>query len=100
VSGVGGAGEGLSRAVWGRSGGAGRRVRGSRRLSGHCPSLRPPRGRFCLGAHLAIAEAKVFLAVLAQRYTFQLTEPDTTEWVNRVGPVPTNGLPMVVRPLA
>ncbi|KAI8474382.1 MAG: cytochrome P450 [Monoraphidium minutum] len=56
--------------------------------------------RYCLGAPLAFVESKAFLALLAQSYSFTLTEPDTTEWTQQVGLIPTNGLPMVVKPLA
>jgi len=53
--------------------------------------------RYCLGVHLAMAEMKTVLAVLARCYAF--TADNNTEWRQAVGKVPVNGLPMVLTPL-
>lgn len=50
--------------------------------------------RYCLGAALAMAEMKVYLATLARSYDF--TVDNNTEWVQAVGKVPKNGLPIVI----
>lgn len=50
--------------------------------------------RFCAGYLVAMAEMKVLLALLARGYDF---ECDTdTQWVQQVGQVPANHLPMTV----
>lgn len=49
--------------------------------------------RYCLGAALAMAEMKVFLAVLARNYSF--TADNNTEWKPALGFYPANGLPTV-----
>eukprot|EP00877_Chromochloris_zofingiensis_P007884 jgi/Chrzof1/3349/Cz12g21230.t1 len=46
---------------------------------------------YCLGAPLAMAEMKVFLAVLARRYSF--TAGTATEWKMLPYNWPLNGLP-------
>jgi cytochrome P450 len=51
--------------------------------------------RYCLGAALAMAEMKVFLAALARSYDF--TVDNNTEWVQAVGKVPKNGLPVSIK---
>lgn len=58
-----------------------------------CPS-RSPFVRFCVGYSLAMAEMKVFLALLARGY--ELSADFDTEWVQQLGKVPANGLPMRV----
>ncbi|WIA16755.1 hypothetical protein OEZ85_013407 [Tetradesmus obliquus] len=53
--------------------------------------------RYCLGAALAMAEMKTFLALLARQYAFQA---DTaTEWKPALGYYPANGLPLVLSQL-
>ncbi len=54
--------------------------------------------RFCVGAALAMAEMKVFLAVLLRDYDF--TADNNTTWRQAVGSVPDNGLPLSLTPLA
>lgn len=50
--------------------------------------------RFCAGYAVAMAEMKVYLALLARGYDFVC---DTnTEWVQEIGRKPKNGLPMTV----
>eukprot|EP00878_Enallax_costatus_P002591 GHUV01002773.1.p1 GENE.GHUV01002773.1~~GHUV01002773.1.p1 ORF type:complete len:523 (+),score=179.47 GHUV01002773.1:316-1884(+) len=50
--------------------------------------------RFCAGYAVAMAEMKVYLALLARGYDFQC---DTnTEWVQEIGRKPKNGLPMKI----
>ncbi|KAF8059378.1 HISN7 [Scenedesmus sp. PABB004] len=50
--------------------------------------------RFCAGYAVAMAEMKVFLALLARGYDFT-ADTDTT-WRQRIGPQPANGLPLTV----
>lgn len=50
--------------------------------------------RFCAGYAVAMAEMKAFLALLARGYDFE-ADVDTA-WVQRIGRVPANGLPMRV----
>jgi cytochrome P450 len=47
--------------------------------------------RYCLGAYLAQAEMKAFLALYARRYS--ATCDPTTEWHYTIGRTPKNGLP-------
>eukprot|EP00877_Chromochloris_zofingiensis_P014679 jgi/Chrzof1/9465/Cz04g04040.t1 len=54
--------------------------------------------RFCLGAPLAMAEMKVFLAVLARRYSF--TADTDTAWETVPHNWPLNGLPVTVEKVA
>jgi cytochrome P450 len=50
--------------------------------------------RFCAGYAVAMAEMKVYLALLARGYDFAC---DTnTQWKQEIGRVPANGLPMTV----
>lgn len=53
--------------------------------------------RFCLGYHLAQAELKVFMCLLARHYSFSVDAD--TEWIQQVGRTPVNGLPMTVKKL-
>lgn len=55
--------------------------------------------RFCLGYHLAMCEAKVFLAVLARGYSFTLTNPGA-KWTQLIGKIPEDGLPTIVTRVA
>uniref|UniRef100_A0A383WDQ0 Cytochrome P450 n=1 Tax=Tetradesmus obliquus TaxID=3088 RepID=A0A383WDQ0_TETOB len=70
---------------------------------GQKPGAQMPFGhgpRFCAGYAVAMAEMKVFLALLARGYDF---DADTnTQWRQEIGRVPANGLPMTVsrRPAA
>jgi cytochrome P450 len=57
------------------------------------PAPRPPQ-RFCAGYSVAMAEMKVFLALLARGYDY--TADTNTPWVQEVGRVPKNGLPLTV----
>ncbi|KAI8464385.1 MAG: cytochrome P450 [Monoraphidium minutum] len=50
--------------------------------------------RFCAGYSVAMAEMKVFLALLARGYDF--TADTNTEWRQEIGRVPKNGLPMTL----
>lgn len=50
--------------------------------------------RYCLGAALAMAEMKMFLALLARSYSF-IVDNDT-EWKPALGFYPANGLPLVL----
>jgi cytochrome P450 len=61
---------------------------------GRTPGDQMPFGygpRYCLGAYLAQAEMKAFLALYARRYS--ATCDPTTEWHYTVGRTPKNGLP-------
>eukprot|EP00775_Hariotina_reticulata_P007859 gene7859-8055_t len=51
--------------------------------------------RYCLGASLAMAEMKVYLALLARSYQFEAD--NNTKWKPALGYYPENGLPMVVK---
>lgn len=53
------------------------------------PRHRAP--RFCAGAGVAMAEMRVFLALLARGYEFAANID--TEWVQQLGQVPANGMP-------
>lgn len=53
-----------------------------------------PPCRYCLGAALAMAEMKIFLALLARSYDF--TADNDTEWRPALGFYPANGLPLVL----
>lgn len=53
--------------------------------------------RYCLGAALATAEMKVFLALLARHYSFDAD--NNTEWKPALGYFPANGLPLVLTKL-
>eukprot|EP00879_Flechtneria_rotunda_P007705 GHRR01008078.1.p1 GENE.GHRR01008078.1~~GHRR01008078.1.p1 ORF type:complete len:426 (+),score=141.85 GHRR01008078.1:697-1974(+) len=67
---------------------------------GQKPGQQMPFGhgsRYCLGANLAMAEMKVLLALMARYYSF--TADNKTEWVQGVGKVPKNGLPLVLTQL-
>lgn len=50
--------------------------------------------RFCAGYSVAMAEMKVYLALLARHYDFN-ADTNTT-WKQEIGQVPKNGLPMTV----
>lgn len=60
------------------------------KINGRCLVL----CRYCLGAALALAEMKVFLALLARSYSF--TADNNTEWKPALGFYPANGLPLVL----
>eukprot|EP00879_Flechtneria_rotunda_P025615 GHRR01027242.1.p1 GENE.GHRR01027242.1~~GHRR01027242.1.p1 ORF type:complete len:174 (+),score=37.68 GHRR01027242.1:187-708(+) len=51
--------------------------------------------RYCLGAGLAMAEMKVFLALLARHYDF--TADNNTAWKPALGDYPENRLPLVIK---
>jgi hypothetical protein len=53
--------------------------------------------RYCLGAALAMAEMKIFLALLARHYSFEAD--NDTEWKPALGYYPANGLPLVLTQL-
>ncbi|WIA32262.1 hypothetical protein OEZ86_003108 [Tetradesmus obliquus] len=68
---------------------------------GRQPGAQMPFGsgpRFCLGERLAMAEMKVVLALLMRQYDFSVD--NNTEWMQAVGRVPKNGLPLKLRRLA
>jgi cytochrome P450 len=70
------------------------------RPEGRAPGDQMPFGygsRYCLGAYLAQAEMKAFLALYAQRYS--ATCDPTTEWHYTIGRTPKNGLPTLMREL-
>jgi hypothetical protein len=54
----------------------------------------PIHNRFCAGYAVAMAEMKAFLALLARGYAFDANT--NTKWVQQIGRVPVNGLPMRV----
>jgi len=61
----------------------------------HACGCLPLSCRYCLGTALAMAEMKVFLALLARKYQFEAD--NNTKWKPALGYYPENGLPMVVR---
>jgi cytochrome P450 len=54
--------------------------------------------RFCLGERLAMAEMKCVLALLVRHYSFSVD--NNTDWVQGVGRIPKNGLPLKLQRLA
>lgn len=53
--------------------------------------------RMCLGYPLALAEMKMFLALLVRRYSWQLLQPDE-KWSTFPLALPLQGLPIRVLP--
>lgn len=53
--------------------------------------------RICLGRSLAMMEAEIYLAMLLQRYTFELSPVSRLEAEPMISLRPRHGLPMVIR---
>ena len=53
--------------------------------------------RICLGRSLAIMEAEIYLAMLLQRYAFELSPVHRMEAEPMISLRPRHGLPMVIR---
>lgn len=57
--------------------------------------------RYCLGATLAMAEMKIFLAIMARKFSFELVDidPDNIEWKNSdLIAIPKDGVIVSVKP--